>query len=177
MEATFPDDEEAFARMLVRAQGSQIREIYNLIDVALADPNVLIVANITCNHDSQQQVNKFFNECDFVDVELPTDVERAAIWTTLANDHPSLRAFSIQKLVKYSEQMSRYDIEVAVHDALEEAYKQGIKQRQYVPLSIVNIIEKLAEHQDPHSSQYRKLEDAAAKDFARGLDNLDDIIK
>ena len=173
-----PEDEEGLGKMLAaHAKNSQLQEVYNLIDVALSDPDVMLVANITNENASEMEIGRFFDDYDIVDVDLPSERERAAIWTTLANDHPSLRAFSTQKLVRYSDNMSRYEIEVAVHDALEEAYKEGIAQRQYVPLSISNLIEKLAEHQDPDSVQYRQLEDAAAADFARGLDNIDDILK
>ena len=88
-----------------------------------------------------------------------------------------MRAFNIDKLVKYSENMSRYDINIAVHDALEEAYKQGLEKKEYVPLTLLNITEKLAEHLPLESSEYKKLEDAATAEFVKSLDNIDDILK
>lgn len=73
--------------------------------------------------------------------------------------------------------MSRYDIEVAVHEALEDAYRLGIQKGEYIPLSIVNIVERLADHQPLDSSEYKKLEDVATADFKKELENIDDILK
>lgn len=73
--------------------------------------------------------------------------------------------------------MSRYDIEIAVHEALEDAYRMGIKKGEYIPLSIVNIVERLADHQPLESKEYKKLEDVATADFKKELENIDDILK
>ena len=73
--------------------------------------------------------------------------------------------------------MSRYDIEVAVHEALEDAYRQGLKKRQYIPLSILNIVEKLADHQPLDSTEYKTLENVALEDFKKDLGNINDLLK
>ena len=46
-----------------------------------------------------------------------------------------------------------------------------------IPLSIVNIVERLADHQPLDSSEYKKLEDVATEDFKKELENIDDILK
>ena len=73
--------------------------------------------------------------------------------------------------------MSRYDIEVAVHEALEDAYRLGMQKGEYIPLSIVNIVERLADHQPLDSTEYKKLEDVATEDFKKELENIDDILR
>lgn len=155
-----------------------VAEVVNLIEIALEDPNILVVATVG-GQVSDGELRKLFTGCEFIKIwiDYPTDQERAAIWSRLAKDHPSLRAFSIQKLVNYSRNMSRYDIEVAVHEALEDAYRQGLKKRQYIPLSILNIVEKLADHQPLDSTEYKTLENVALEDFKKDLGNINDLLK
>lgn len=179
----FPDAEDmpaedGLAGFFSAQMSRGIAEVTNLIDVALDDPNILVMATVGDKVD-EVEVRKNLGADNFtiVRIDNPTDRERAAIWAKLAQDHPSLRAFSTQKLVDYSKNMSRYDIEVAVHEALEDAYKLGMKKGEYIPLSIVNIVERLADHQPLDSSEYKKLEDVATADFKKELENIDDILK
>ncbi len=170
--------EDGLAGFFSAQMSRGIAEVTNLIDVALDDPNILVMATVGDKVD-EDEVRKNLGADNFtiVRIDNPTDRERAAIWAKLAQDHPSLRAFSTQKLVDYSKNMSRYDIEVAVHEALEDAYKLGMKKGEYIPLSIVNIVERLADHQPLDSSEYKKLEDVATADFKKELENIDDILK
>lgn len=171
------NSEDGISSFLSAQMSRGVSEITNLIDIALEDPNILVMASVG-NEVTDNDIKKVLGADNFVviNVDNPTDIERAAIWSKLAKDHPSLRAFSIQKLVNYSKNMSRYDIEIAVQEALEDAYKMGIKKGEYIPLSIVNIIERLADHQPLDSTEYKTLEDLAIADFKKDLENIDDIL-
>ena len=179
----FPDaseleGEDGLAGFFNAQMSRGIAEVSNLIEVALEDPNILVMATVGMNV-GEEELRKTLDAESFsiIKIDNPTERERAAIWAKLAQDHPSLRAFSTQKLVDYSKNMSRYDIEIAVHEALEDAYRMGIKKGEYIPLSIVNIVERLADHQPLESKEYKKLEDVATADFKKELENIDDILK
>ncbi|MDO5329477.1 MAG: hypothetical protein Q4E88_05220 [Coriobacteriia bacterium] len=168
---------ESDMESMMAAQVSRgIAEVLNLIDIALQDPNILVCCTVGSDFNGESLLVNLIDDFKVINVDYPNDAERYAIWTMLSNDHPSLRAFSLNKLVEYSKNMSRYSIEVAAHDALEDAYKAGIEKREFVPLTIVNLLERLAEHLPLESSEYKNLEDKAAASFKRELDNIDDIL-
>lgn len=154
-----------------------VAEVINLIEIAFEDPNILVLASVKNSVDEGKFSSMMFREHIDIAVNYPDEGERFKIWQRLANDHPSLRAFNLKKLVDYSSNMSRYDIEIAAHEALEEAYKEGIEKRKYIPLTISKIIEKLAESQPLDSREYKTLEDVATEDFKKDLENIDDILK
>ena len=50
--------------------------------------------------------------------------------------------------MQLSRGMPRYDIYMAAREALEEAYRQGLAEGRYVPVSVENLLDKLAAYQD-----------------------------
>ncbi|MEI2997990.1 MAG: hypothetical protein V8T51_01785 [Senegalimassilia faecalis] len=50
-------------------------------------------------------------------------------------------------LVRYSASMPRYDMYMAAREAIEEAYKEGLVPRRYVPVTRENLFDKLAAYQ------------------------------
>lgn len=160
---------------LQNARGAN--EVLNLIDVAVDDPNIIVLASIKDDPANFMTLAKYLDSYRIVDIEHPNDQERYQIWSKLAFLHPSLRAFSIDKLVKCSSNISRYSINAAVKHALENAFKQGIEKKEYVPLTLLDITESLAEYQPLESFEYKKLEDIATDNFKQTLNNIDDILK
>ena len=94
----------------------------------------------------------------------------------LARTHPSLRALNRDELVRLSANLPRYDIYMAVREALEEAYKQGLVERRYQPVTRDNLFDKLAAYQPLDSAEYAELENAVISDFAAGLGELEDLL-
>lgn len=69
-----------------------------------------------------------------------------------------------------------YDIYVAAREAVEEAYKTGLVQRGFVPVTAQNMFDKLASSQPFDSDEYRALEDKVVSDFVDGLDDLERLL-
>ena len=111
-----------------------------------------------------------------VDIGYPNEKERIDIWTEIAHDHPSMRMVNRADLMRYSEGLPRYDIYMAAREAVEEAYKMGLVQRSYVPVTPYNIFEKLDACQPLDSEAYRTLEDEIIRNFSEELDQLEDLI-
>ena len=125
-------------------------------------------------------VDPFFGELLYpmtcIDIDYPTAAERDDIWMDLARAHPSLRALNREELVRLSANMPRYDLYMAVREALEEAYKQGLVERRYQPVTRENLFDKLAAYQPLDSAEYAALENAVISDFAAGLDDLESLL-
>lgn len=154
------------------------REAIALIRSAVESPDVYVLASAS----DAAPIDGFF--CDLlepmtvVDIDYPDERERADIWLAIARDHPSLRSIDRARLVRLSAGMPRFDIHMAVREAIEEAYKASLVQRRYVPVSAENLYEKLAAYQPLDSEEYRALENAVVDDFRRGLDDaLEDLLK
>ena len=111
-----------------------------------------------------------------IDIGYPNDKERADIWTEIARDHPSMRALDRDDLVRYSAGMPRYDMYMAAREAVEDAYKLGLVQRSYVPVTPQNLFDKLAACQPLDSEQYRALEDEVVRELQDDLDHLEDLL-
>ena len=64
----------------------------------------------------------------------------------------------------------------SIQKMLEEAYKLGLLQRTYVPVSPQNIFEKLAACQPLDSDEYREIEDRVVLSFREDIDQLEDLL-
>ena len=64
-----------------------------------------------------------------VDIYLPDELERRQIWETIASEHPSVRSLDMAMLTKVSRNLSRTDIVTAAREAVEDAYRAGLKAR------------------------------------------------
>ena len=164
------------AGFIMAAMSRGAREAVGLIRQAVENPDVYVLASAS----SCEAVDPFFLEMLYpltcIDIEYPTAEERDDIWMDLARSHPSLRAINRAELVRLSANMPRYDIYMAVREALEEAYKLGLVERRYHPVTRDNLFDKLAAYQPLDSSEYAELENAVISDFSAGLDDLDALL-
>ena len=173
-EDEIPEEKEALAVQANAARGA--REALNIIRSAVANPNVYVLASAS----SLKDVDPFFIDLlaptSVVDIELPGDDDRRAIWEKILAEHGSLRHMNLDDLVRLSDGMPRFVIESAAHEAIEEAYKQSLSQRCFVAVSAQNIFEKLANYQPLESEIYRDLEEKVIDDFRRDLAHINDIL-
>ncbi|MBE6473532.1 MAG: ribonucleotide reductase subunit alpha [Coriobacteriaceae bacterium] len=152
------------------------REAMSLIRASVEDPDVCVIATATTFGDVDPFYYDMLEPMAVIDIANPTEKERAGIWDEVARDHPSMRGLDRDALVRFSEGVPRYDIYLAVREALEEAYKQGLMQREYLPVVPQNIFEKLAACQPVDSAVYRELEEAVVRSFKDDLEHIDDLL-
>ena len=60
--------------------------------------------------------------------------------------------------------------------AVEEAYKAGLVQRMFLPVTMQNILDKLAACQPLDSDEYRAIEDEIVRQFRDGFDELEHLM-
>lgn len=170
------DAADDMAGFFMAALSRGAREAVGLIRQAVENPDVYVLASAS----ALDAVDPFFGELLYpmtcIDIDYPTAAERDDIWMDLARAHPSLRALNREELVRLSANMPRYDLYMAVREALEEAYKQGLVERRYQPVTRENLFDKLAAYQPLDSAEYAALENAVISDFAAGLDDLESLL-
>lgn len=152
------------------------REAMNLITSSVENPKVFVIASSSI----QGMIDDFFmnvlGPISVIDIGYPTEDERKSIWMDIAKHHPSFRSINKRDLINYSANLPRVDIYSAAREAVEEAYKIGLVNKRYKPITRENIFEKLAAYQPLDSAEYSELEDAVIKDFKDDIDRLDDLL-
>ena len=166
-----------FGGFLMASLSRGAREAIGLIRSAVENPDVHVLASAA----EAGEVDPFFYELleplSVIDIDYPTESERADIWMEIAREHPSVRGVDRAALVRYSAQMPRYDLYMAAREAIEEAYKASLVARRYVPVTADNLFDKLAAYQPLDSDEYRALEEAVVSGFRRELEHADDLLR
>ncbi len=150
-----------------------VREAMDLIRSAVESPEVYVLA---CA-GTEMEIDPFFyellNPITLVDIDEPTVEERRELWQRLAIKYPSLRPIDSSELVRFSVHMSRFDICVAAREAVEDAYKESLAARRYVPVTIEGIYERLAAFHPLDSLEYHQMEDAVVRSFMREIESFE----
>ncbi len=171
-----PEGVEGMAGFMMANVSRGAREAINLIRSAVEDPNVIVLATSTIGGEVDPFFYEVLEPLTIIDIANPNEQERADIWAEIMRDHPSMRRVNRADLTRFSNGLSRYDIYMAARDAIEEAYKLGVVQRSYVPVTALNVFEKLAACQPLESEEYRALEERIIANFQHDLDHLDDLV-
>lgn len=168
-----PEEGPAFFMMQL-TRGA--REAVELIRSSVENPEVYVFATMS----TEGEVDAFFLDSlepiTVVDIDYPTPEERVDIWMDILHRHPSLRSINKTELVRLSANMPRFDIYMAARDAVEDAYKTGLSQKRYVPVTRDNLFDKLAAYQPLDSDEYTELEDAVLADFRLNLESIDTLL-
>ena len=170
-----PDSPEGFAGFMMANISRGAREAVNLIRSSVEDPDVFVLATSSSMGDADPFFYELLEPITIVEIGYPDDKERADIWKQIAEDHPSIRGVNIDDLVRFSDGMVRYDMYMAAREALEDAYKAGLVQRTFVPVTPQNLFDKIAACHPLDSDMYRAIEQAVLSDFRSDLDHLEDL--
>ena len=76
-------------------------------------------------------------------------------------------------LTKMSRNLSRTDIVTAAREAVEDAYRAGLKARCYKPITQELMFEHISNFQPLDSTEYRALEDAVIADFRKQIADIE----
>ena len=171
-----PENAEGLAGFLMANISRGAREAVNLIRSAVEDPNVFVLVTASTMSDPDPFFYELLEPITIIGIGYPNAKERASIWNDIACQHPSIRGIDRGDLLRFSEGLVRYDMYMAAREAVEDAYKQGLMQRSYVPVTPQNLFDKLAACQPLDSEQYRALEQAVIDEFKSDLDHLEDLL-
>ena len=176
MMPSMPEGAEGLGGLMMANISRGAREAVNLIRSAVADPDVYVFATSTMAGDVDPFFYEILEPITVIDIADPTASERDEIWAEIMEEHPSMRGLDRRELTRLSGGLARYDLYMAAREALEEAYKVGLVQRMFVPVSAQNIYDKLAACHQYESDEYRTLEEEIIRGFREDLAHLDDLI-
>ena len=171
-----PENVEGIAGFVMANISRGAREAINLIRSAVEDPDVYVLATATTQGEPEAFFYDVLEPITIVDIGLPTEHERDAIWASIMNEHPSMSALDRDMLVRLSDGLPRYDLYMTARAAVEEAYKAGLVQRMFLPVTMQNILDKLAACQPLDSDEYRAIEDEIVRQFRDGFDELEHLM-
>lgn len=169
MEAASAVDGE---NIMLASMSRAAREAFTLIASAVGNPDIYVLASMAGETSDQGFLYDLMEPMNIVDIYLPDEIERRQIWNAVAHDHPCVRKLDLSQLTRLSRNLSRFDIVSAAREAVEDAYRQSLKARRYVPVSQSMMFEHVANFQPLESNEYRLLEEAVVADFKEGLDGL-----
>ena len=171
-----PENVEGIAGFVMANMSRGAREAINLIRSAVEDPDVFVLATMTAHAEVDPFFLELLEPVSIIEIEFPTERERGEIWNEIKRNHPSMRMVKRTDLVRYSAGLPRYDIYMAARAAIEDAYKQGLAHRMFMPITRENILDKLAAYQPLDSDEYRAIEEALVSSFREDLDDLSDLM-
>lgn len=153
------------------------RKAIVLIRSAVENPNITVFASASTESPIDDFMYDLLDPLVPMDLSAPNVAERAAIWAHIAERHPSIDQIDRIDLVRLTANMSRYDIFMAAREAIEEAYRNSIADRAYVPVTKDNMYDKIAAYQPLDSKEYHQLEDAIIEDFRSDLEDFENRFK
>ena len=152
------------------------REVINFIRQAVENPAVAVIATASDITPLDGFFASLLDPIDEVSIGLPTRTERDAIWQHICTLHPSLRPIDREDLVTYSSHLTRIEIYEAARQSVEEAFRAGVRERRFVPVTRANVFEKLASYHPVESDEYRRLENAVIDSMQGEFERLDDLL-
>lgn len=153
------------------------REAVELIQSAVEHPDVCVFATASLNAEIDGFFLDLLGPMEEMVIDTPTPEERAEIWLQISKEHPSICGISRVDLVRLTANMPRFDIYMAVREAIESAYKEGLRQHKYMPVTRENLFDKLAAYQPLDSQEFDELQEGVVSDFKHDLEDIDDLLK
>ena len=88
-----------------------------------------------------------------------------------------MRLLKNDDLIRFTANLSRFDMYMAAREAVDEAFKSSVEKRVYVPVTRDNLYNKIAAYQPLDSAEYQELEERAVESLRLDLDSVDDLLK
>jgi hypothetical protein len=107
-----------------------------------------------------------------ITVAHPDAEERRAVWERLKRDHPSVEGISTEQLVEFSADIPRTMLFDAVQEVVDDAYQMSLASGRYRPVHMGDILTRLGSFVEQDSIAYQRLEDAAAIEFLREMEEI-----
>jgi uncharacterized protein YjiS (DUF1127 family) len=145
-------------------------EITGYLRALLRKPGVFLIATAAAADSLREPLRSVIGAVHTIAIEAPTVSERHEVWERFASDHPSLMRLDLAELAHLSEGVSRHDIVMAGHGAVEKAYRESLRSGELAEVDVSDLLFRLASLVDHESEAYRQLEDAAVAELSRLLE-------
>ena len=154
------------SRRSIRTEfGGYLREL-------LSKQGVFFMATCLEGYEPSGLLGDIVGPMHTIHVNDPDAQERRAVWERLQRDHPSMQGLQLDQLVDCSSGLSRTLLLEVVEETVEDAYQESLASGRYRPVSLTDILTSLGGFVDQESEVYQRLEDAAAEEFIRELNEI-----
>lgn len=153
-----------------------VREAISMVRPAIMNPNITVVASCSIESELDSLFFGILEPATVVDIDLPTQQERMDLWEWLADKFPSLRYFDYGELARLTDSLTRYDICSAASEVVDQAYRESISRKAYVPVTKPNLYEKIASFLPLDSEEYEEAQEKVLERFRKELDHIDDLL-
>ncbi len=166
------EDDIVFSHSASRGYGEVLSYIYTMMN----KPGVFTIATSAKNDiEFLPQFGDLFATAQTIDVGYPNIEERKEIWRLFAGEHASFATINLDALSEISAGVSRHDLVIAGRNAVRDAYRKSISNKNFEFVDIKDVLYELV----PFVSDEKlgqSIEDAAAKAFSCELEGfLSDI--
>ncbi len=169
-----PEDMQSFLTIQL-SRGA--REALALIQTALTSSEVTVLVSAS----EPENIDPFFwdliGDYRIIDVDLPDEQERRAMWRSEQAQHPSMRGLNVSQLVEFSRSLSRFEIFAISNEAVEEAYRRSVEHNKFCAVETDDMLMHLSNYQPLNSQEYQRLEDIAVEKLRKELSDFDDLLK
>jgi SpoVK/Ycf46/Vps4 family AAA+-type ATPase len=145
-------------------------EMTAYLKALLRKPGVFLIATAATFETLKEPLRSIIGNAEKIVIAAPNNPERLDVWQRFADDHRSLAELDLMELAQLSEGVSRHDIVMAGHDAVDKAYRESLKSGEITNVGLGEVLSGLAGMLDHDSEAYRRLEDAAVAQLYQDLE-------
>ena len=136
-------------------------------------PGIIMLATAQDAKTLKEPLRGILEPMNEIDILAPSQSERRDILCTFATEHPSFAELNVDRIVHFSEGLSRNELVLASHTAVEQAYRESLRSGTYSRVTLGDVLIQLAAYVDHGSPLYQQIEDETVAQFSYDIgDNL-----
>ena len=159
---------------MLRARG--LTEVLNLIERALNDPEIFVLASASADCSSFLMVDDLEAFFEIVDIANPTQKEKTDLFDWLISKYPSLAHIDVPKLVNLESTLSRCEIRSIAGDIVDDAYKYSFANKKVQKITTNDFLMKFSGVFIPESDEFKSISAEVVEDFRDDISSLEDFI-
>ena len=155
------------------------RDALMFIRSAVDNPDVQVIASASHDFELDEFFLNLLEPISEFELDLPNVEERESIWQDVYHLYPSVADLKSDDIIRLSANLSRFDIYLAAREAVDQAFKESVEARRFIPVTRDNLYNKISSFQALDSKEYQELEETAIETLRLDLDTdtIDDRLK
>jgi AAA+ superfamily predicted ATPase len=145
-------------------------EITGYLRALRRKPGIITMATSQRSDVLQEPLRSLLGPMREIEVAAPEQDERRDVLVSFATEHPSFAELDVDRIAYLSAGLSRNELVFAAHVAVESAYRESLRTGRYNQVTMGDVLVQLAPYIDHASPLYQQVEDEAAAQFYRDLE-------
>ena len=153
-----------------------LTEVLNLIERALNDPEIFVLASASADCSNFFVVEDLEIFFEIVDIASPTHAEKADLFDWLISKYPSLAHIDVKRLTSLESTLSRCEIRNIAGDIVDDAYKYSFANKRVQEITTNDFLMKFSGVFIPESDEFKSISAEVVEDFMDDISSLEDFI-